>query len=171
MDKLYKSSLNIEIGYESLRWFAVNTVMCQIPMIIMKLQGFSNEDILYSGLSYAVTLLIVANYTLEDFSLHCLKKTSTIFWLIICIVFLSLYKSIKIDELNLYINTHTKIIYLIFIGISNIFAFVASYSLLRSNAENKILSKAETKRKQADRTKSNMKKYQEEIVLDEGDAQ
>lgn len=170
MDKhVYEQSLKKETIYESMRWILVNTVMCQIPILIMMIQGFSKVDILYSGLSYAVTLLIVANYTLEDLNLYGLKKASVILWLLISLVFLALYQSIKIKPLDELIKNNTIIVYLLFIGIANIMAYMSSYVQLSNNASSLLMKKLDYKKEEADKKKRNLDKIQNEIVLKDGD--
>ena len=170
MDKhMYNQSLRFEMFLESIRWFFVNTIMCQLPIVIMVTQGFNAVEILYSGLSYAVTLLIVANYTLEDLSMKGLRKTSVILWLLVCTVFLALYQSIKIEALNNYIHNNTMNIYLIFIGVANLMAFLSSWEQLKNNASSILSNKLSQKRADAKKTRNDLEKISRIIELKEGD--
>lgn len=163
------SNLKMVLFLESIRWFLVNTLMCQIPIIIMIIQGFSKVEILYSGLSYAVTLLIVANYTLEDFNFSGLIKTSLVFWLLICVVFLAIYQSIKIEYVNGLISKNTVIIYCVIIGVSNLMAFMSSWRLLKNNAVEILKKKLDQIRAEAEKTQENLNVIQRDIELSEGD--
>lgn len=165
----HRYSLTVEKFYESTRWILVNTIMCQIPILIMIAQGFSKVEILYSGLSYAVTLIIVANYTLEDSSLHGLKKTGLILWLLLCIVFLAIYQSIKIEWLNIVIHENTIRIYLFIIGISNLMAFLSSWDQLKDNAATILNKKLDQIKIETEKTKRFLTKIQTEVELEEGD--
>lgn len=158
-----------QLTIETTRWILVNTVMCQLPILIMLLQGFSKKDMLYSGISYAVTLLIVANYTLEDLNFSGLRKTSLILWLLVTTAFLAIYPSIKYNELNETINKNTYYVYIIIIGISNFLALISSWEQLKNNSYSTISSKLNSKREVANQTNNSLASLQERVVINEED--
>lgn len=160
---------NIELGFESARWVVVNTLMCQLPVFIMYLQGFGGVDILYSGLSYAITLLIVANYTLDDFRFKGLKKASLVGWLLFCVSFVAVYKSIANENLKLMIIEHIFFVYLAFIIISNILAYYACMDQLKENSREILMGKINEKKIKADKTREDLDRIKGEIVIDEED--